>query len=117
MKYAWILLVLFALTASAAGIDGTWKGTMQTPNGSSENTFEFKTDGGNVTGTVTGQMGQAPIANGKLEGDVLTFNVVRNFNGNEFKLLYKGKVKDDQIQMSITVEGRDLTFDMTLKKQ
>jgi hypothetical protein len=117
MKYAWILFVLFALTASAADVGGTWKGSIETPNGAMENTFVFKADGEKLTGTVSmGQFGDAEISEGKVDGETLTFAVVRNFNGNEFKLAYKGKVKDNQITLTVTVPGREMTFEMTLKK-
>jgi len=118
MKYACLLLMLlFALTASAADIAGTWKGSVQTPNGAMENTFVFKMDGDKLIGSVTmGQFGEAPISEAKLVAEDLSFVVVRDFNGNEFKLTYKGKFKDDQITLTVTVPGRDLTFDMTLKK-
>ncbi len=117
MKYSWILLILFALTASAADVTGTWKGSVETPNGAMENTFVFKADGDKLTGTVSmGQFGDSEISEGKLDGETLTFAVVRNVNGNEFKLAYKGKVKDDQIVLTVTIPGRDITFDMTLKK-
>ena len=117
MKYVWILIALFAVTASAADVTGTWKGSMETPQGAMENTFVFKADGEKLTGTISmGQFGDAEISEGKLDGDNLTFAVVRNFNGNEFKLVYKGKLKDNQILLNITIPGRDITFDMTLKK-
>lgn len=117
MKYACILFLLFALTASAADVAGTWKGTVETPNGAMENTFVFKTDGDKLTGTVSmGQFGDAELSEGKVDGDNLTFVVARNFNGNEFKLNYKGKVKDNQIVLNVTIPGRDFTFDITLKK-
>ena len=116
MKYAWILFVLFALTASAADVGGTWKGSIETPNGAMENTFVFKADGEKLTGTVSmGQFGDAEISEGKVDGETLTFAVVRNFNGNEFKLAYKGKVKDNQITLTVTVPGREMTFEMTLR--
>jgi hypothetical protein len=117
MKYVCILFALFALTASAADVTGTWKGSMETPNGAMENTFVFKADGEKLTGTISmGQFGDSEISEGKLDGENLTFAVVRNFNGNEFKLAYKGKLKDNQIVLTVTIPGRDVTFDMTLKK-
>ncbi len=115
------LLVFFAaltlaLTASAADINGTWKATAETPNGTFETTFTFKVDGGKVTGKVASQMGEADISEGKLDGDDLSFVVVRNFQGNDFKLSYKGKVSGDEIKLSITFPGRDGAFEMTAKK-
>ncbi len=117
MKYAGILPLLCALTASAADFAGTWKGSLETPNGAMENTFVFKTDGDKLTGTVSmGDFGDAEISEGKVDGDNLAFAVVRSFNGNEIKLLYKGTLKDGQITVTVSVPARDRTFEMTLKK-
>ena len=48
---------------------------MDTPNGPMELTFEFKAEGETLTGTVTSAMGSLPISNGKVAGDLLTFDV------------------------------------------
>src|SRR5215813_2537798 len=106
MKYALIVMALFALTASAADVAGSWKGSVDTPNGAMENTFVFKTDGDKLTGTVSmGQFGDAEISSGKVDGDDVTFKVVRDFNGNQFTLEYKGKVKEKEMTLTVTVPG------------
>lgn len=75
------LLLTFALTlvlavpALAADPTGKWSGSVETPNGPLELTFEFKAEGETLTGTVTSAMGSLPIANGKVAGDLLTFEV------------------------------------------
>ena len=51
MKWLLILAAVFAFTASAADVAGTWKATMETPQGAMENTFVFKMDGANLTGS------------------------------------------------------------------
>src|SRR6266436_490184 len=84
MKWLLILMAVFALTASAADISGTWKGTAETPNGTIERTFVFKVDGDKLTGETTSQMmGKSTITDGKIDG--------ANFQGNEMTLNYKGK--------------------------
>ncbi|SPE37296.1 exported hypothetical protein [Candidatus Sulfopaludibacter sp. SbA3] len=64
-KWLLALIAAFALTASAADVAGTWKASVETPNGTFESTFAFKVDGAKLTGTVTGQMGEAPISEGR----------------------------------------------------
>ena len=50
---------MFALCAWGGDAAGTWKGSIDTPNGAIENTFVFKVDGARLTGTVDiGSMGQ-----------------------------------------------------------
>jgi opacity protein-like surface antigen len=111
-----LALLALALTASAADVAGTWKASMETPNGSMENTFVFKVDGSKLTGTASNQfMGDLPIADGKVEGDDLTFSVNANFNGNETKLNYKGKVAGNEMKITVEVPGRDRTFEFCQK--
>ena len=56
---------------------------------------------------IGGQQGDTAISEGKIEGDDLSFTVVRNMNGNEIKLLYKGKVAGDEIKFTRTRVGGD----------
>ena len=100
----------------AADIAGTWKGTAETPNGSIERTFVFKTDGSKVTGESNSQMmGKSVIKNGKLEGDTLTFSLDVKFQDNEMTLNYSGKVSGDT--MKLKVEGpNDMVIEYQVKK-
>lgn len=62
-------------------------------------------DNGALTGTVSGRNGSVEIADGKVEGDNVTFNVVREFNGNQFKQHYDGTINGDTIHFKVTMEG------------
>src|ERR1017187_4211679 len=102
------------LAGVGAAASGTWKATVETPNGAMENTFTLKVDGDKLTGTITmGQFGEAPISEGKVDGDNVSFLVVREFNGNQLRINYKGKVAGDEMKLSGEVVGMDRTFEMT----
>ena len=119
MKSLWILalMAMCSMAALAADASGTWKASLETPNGTMENTFTLKVDGDKLTGTVTmGQFGEAPISEGKVDGDTVSFAVVREFNGNQFRINYKGKVSGDEMKLSGEVAGMDRTFEMTAKR-
>ena len=117
MKYLLILIGLFAVTASAADIDGTWKASTETPNGTFETVFVFKVDGSTLTGTTSNQMmGEKPISEGKVDGDTVSFVVAADFNGNQVKLAYKGKVEGKEMKITLSLPGGDRTFDMVAKK-
>src|SRR5579885_1218941 len=117
MKSLLLLLAAFAITASAADITGTWKGTAETPMGKVERTFVFKQDGNKVTGETTSDvMGKSDIEDGTIDGDNLTFTINVNFQGNEAKVNYSGKVKGDEIDMHVEVPGQDYKIDYTVKK-
>src|SRR6266540_1229656 len=114
MKWLLVLVALFAITASAADISGTWKASVQTQNGPMDTVFVFKVDEGKVTGTTfLGQMGESPISEGKVEGDTLTFAVVRNGPNGEFRINYSGKVSGDEMNIKASVVGMDRNFEMT----
>src|SRR5215212_12137179 len=99
MKLLLTLTALFAitaLTASAADISGNWKGTAEGPNGAIERTFTFKQDGAKLTGETNSQFtGKSTIADGKVEGDAISFTITANFQGEERKIAYKGKIAGD----------------------
>lgn len=115
-KWLIALIAAFALSASAADVAGTWKASVETPNGSFESTFTFKTDGAKLTGTVASQMGEAQISDGKVEGDKVSFAVTRDMNGQTFKITYDGVVSGSEMKLTIHFPGRDEGFEMTAKK-
>lgn len=101
-----ILATLGAVPSWAADVSGAW--TAQVPGRGGETrdaTFVFKQEGAKLTGTVRGRQGDTPIADGKVDGDTISFAVTRNFNGNEVKLLYKGTVSGNEIKFTQQREG------------
>ncbi|HEV3275707.1 MAG TPA: hypothetical protein VG860_02730 [Terriglobia bacterium] len=111
------LLTLGAVTASAADISGTWKGTAQTPAGPVERTFTFKVDGNKLTGDTTSDMfGKSTIEDGKIDGDNISFSITVSFQGNDGKISYKGKVEGDTIKFTVEIPGVDQTVDYTAKR-
>lgn len=89
---ATLLFALSSVAALAADFNGKW--TAEVPSrmgGTMTSTFTFKVDGTKLTGTVSSQMGDAEITNGKVDGDNISFDVVRTFNDNSITLTYTGK--------------------------
>jgi opacity protein-like surface antigen len=120
MKWLLILVALFASTASAADANGTWKAVSETPNGSIETTFVLKAADGKLTGTMASSFGPGnplPISDATLDGDKISFTVVSEFNGNEFRLNYKGTVGDTEIKLTLSIANMDQTFELVAKKQ
>ena len=108
--------VLFAMTASAADVNGKWTGQMPTRNGETrEVTFNLKADGDKLTGTMGGPQGDIEIKDGKVSGDNISFTTHLEFNGNSFVLQFKGTVSGDQIKFTRAREGSDQTQEFTAK--
>jgi hypothetical protein len=111
------LIASLAWIASAADINGTWKATAEGPNGSMERTFVFKVEGSKVTGETTSSMvGKSTITDGKIDGDTITFTITVNFQDNEMKLSYKGKVNGNEIHFTVENPAGGNTIEWNAKK-
>lgn len=113
------LCAMFALAtvaAFAADVTGTWKGEAN-PNGKGgPPTFTFKQDGSKLTGSTAGRGGDVQISDGKVDGDNVSFTVVREMQGNTMKIMYKGTVSGTTMKLTQEMEGRG-SRDVTLTKQ
>jgi hypothetical protein len=102
-----ILLVL-ALAVFAADVSGKWTFEQQGRNGAQTVTLMLKADGSNLTGTVdAGRGGPAEITGGKVDGDNVSFNVVREMNGNSMTTKYAGTVSGSEMKLTVERPGRD----------
>ncbi len=101
-----VLLCALAAVAFAADVTGKWTAEMQGRGGQSmTQTITLKADGNNLTGTISGRNGDTEISNGKIDGDTVSFDVVREFNGNSMTMHYTGKVSGDQINFKMERQG------------
>lgn len=100
---------------AATDVTGTWTGSLATPDGNSfDLTFNFKQDGGKVTGTIQGPQGDPlTIDNGKIDGDKLTFTV--SFNG--MTITHEATVNGDEMKMNTKSDNGGMPpMEMTLKR-
>ena len=54
--------------------DGTWNTTMNTPMGAQQATLELQTDGGTLTGKMSGPQGEIELKDGAADGNSLSWN-------------------------------------------
>jgi hypothetical protein len=109
------VVITLALAALAAEVAGKWKAEFTTPDGQTRSSlFTFKVEGDKLTGTVSSPRGDAPIQEGKVSGDEISFVVVREFGGNEVRINYKGKVSGNELKL--TVDFGERSFEMTAKR-
>jgi hypothetical protein len=108
MKYIFSLLLLFGCyTASAQNpIDGNWKGTRETPNGTFEVNYTFKVEGTVVTGVWKTQFGETKLEDGKIEGKKFSYSI--SFNDTKIsstaELISENEilVKNERGEMKLT---------------
>jgi len=110
-----VALALFTTGAFAADITGKWTAETKGRDGETRTqTFDLKQDGNTLTGTVSTQIGESKISDGKVDGDNISFVVKMERNGNEMKMPYTGKISGNEIQFK--VESPRGTREMTTKK-
>lgn len=92
-KYILSVIVMLASLAVFAQnpIDGVWKGTRETPNGTMEINYTLKAENGKLGGIWKTPRGESPIEDGKIDGKSFSFTV----SFGERKISYTGEVVSD----------------------
>jgi hypothetical protein len=76
-------------------------------DGENEIKLDLKIDGSKLTGTLANpQMpGTIEIRDGKIEGDKISFDYVRQMNGQDIKILWTGTFSGDEIKLKREAGG------------
>lgn len=112
MKRLFLLLLFVAagvLLVSAGKIDGKWFGKIETPNGIYELTFQYKVDGDKLTGSVSSQMGEITIQNGKVTGDEFEYS----YDIGSMVIQHKGKLEGEVIKIKSKSERGEREITLT----
>jgi hypothetical protein len=109
-----ITLCLFSFAVMAADIDGKWNSERKMErDGQSftiKQTYDFKTSGNKLTGSMTMQFGDMEprsmeISDGKVEGNKFSFATTMRTPNGDFKMTYEGTVEGGTIKGTISREG------------
>ncbi len=114
------LLGVFSLVAAAADVTGAYKAEMPGRNGNTQNlTITLKADGASLTGNMSTPRGDMPITDGKVDGNNVSFNVVRKMQDNEVTIKYAGVVDGGTIKFTQTANfgGNERKSEFVAKKQ
>ncbi|MGD0500388.1 MAG: hypothetical protein ABSC23_18355 [Bryobacteraceae bacterium] len=119
--YTGLILLMVALVVVAAdSITGKWVYDMPARGGGGGGgggtprvvTLDLKADGMNLTGTVL-QPGRGgaeptplPIANGKVSGSTISFDVTRQGANGAMTTKYEGTVSGSEMKLKVTAPGR-----------
>ena len=111
-----LVLVLFPLTAFAADVSGTWTATFDTQVGQQNYTYTFVVKGTQLTGRAKSANGDYEIAEGKVDGNTITFVENMKFQGMDLRIAYKGTLaSDNEIKFTRTV-AETITEEFSAKR-
>ena len=124
MKNLIILLTLAILSLStlAADVTGIWKSEFDSQIGNQKYTYTFKQDGTNLTGKanseIAGQIHEADLTEGRVDGGTISFVELMNFQGNDVRITYTGKLTTNANEINFTREvGEFAKEEITAKRE
>ena len=97
------MVLLMSTVVMAADISGTWTAKFETQIGVQNYTYTFKVDGNKLTGKVKSEYSDGEIAEGKIDGDDISFVENLSFEGMPLQIVYKGKISGDEIKLTRVV--------------
>jgi hypothetical protein len=109
-----VIVLVAAVCAFAADINGKWQGTMQGGGGPGGGDgggivqkFTFQVSGEKIAGTMSDDfIGEAKITAGTIKGDEIAFTVSGSGQMGEMTLSFKGKVTGpDEIKVTFSAGG------------
>ncbi|WP_321477019.1 hypothetical protein [uncultured Paludibaculum sp.] len=109
-----VCVLMLAGVALAGAIDGKWVSERKMSRNGNEmtiiQTFDLKSDGGKLTGSVAMKMGDreprsSEIKDGKIDGNKFSFTVTTTTQNGEMKTTYEGTVDGDTLKGTAAREG------------
>jgi hypothetical protein len=108
MRFVIPLLLCSSLAAGAADAGGVWTLDYTTGNGlKRQSKLDLKVEGDSLSGTVSSERGSAPIANGKISGDEIAFDLVRDARYDVITVHFKGRIEGGAMKLTMQYGKRD----------
>ena len=111
-----VVTAAISLQAQKVDLTGDWAFTVETAAGSGSPAVTLKQDGETLTGTYSGQLGNAPLT-GTVKGTAVQFTFSGEIQGQSFEVEYKGTVNGTSMQGSLSGAGGQLSGTFTAKKK
>ena len=109
------------LAVFATDLTGTWKSEFDSQIGQQKYTFTLKQDGATLTGKANAEIGEqkreAELKEGKVDADKVSFVEMLNFQENEIRIAYTGKVSTDGNEIKFTREVGDFAREEIVAKR
>ena len=119
LRIAGLLAFLAVMpNANAEDVSGTWKGSFDFQGSAVTLTCHLSMSGDAVTGNIEGlPTTPTEIHDGKIEGDVVSFWINSDYEGNTYKILYRGTISADGIKFSFGTEDGSWGSELTAIKE
>lgn len=105
---------------AAANLTGNWQWAITRDDGEKiQFTLKLKQEEGKISGISIGPNDlESPISDGKIQGDEISFRVLRERDGRTINTRFNGKLSGDTITGKVVSDysGEDRTFDWLAKK-
>lgn len=104
LRFVFAALAAFPSALFAADVTGTWKAEFDSQIGVQKYVFTLKQQGAQITGKASSDMGgekrENELKDGKLDREKISFVELLNFQGNELRIAYQGRVADNEIKFT-----------------
>ena len=104
-----------------ADITGSWKSDFDSQIGHQYYTFTFKQDGAKLVGKANSEIGdtkrEAELREGKVNGATISFVEMLNFQDNEIRITYTGKLSANGNEIKFTREVGDFVKEEIVAKR
>ena len=102
LRFIYLLFAVFVASPSfAADPTGIWEWSTKSSGREIPTTLKLEWKDGKIAGAYSNQFGDTTISNASLDGDIIKFEVVRDFAGKKYVVTYHGKIEGDMITGTI----------------
>ena len=128
MNVKFLVLFMFAAlttcssyqsAAQTANASGTWKADIETPVGMFKYTWIIQQNGDQLTGKIISESdsgkNEVDLKDGKIVEDAVSFVEILPFQGNDLKISYSGKIKENTMDLTRQV-GDFATEQISIKR-
>jgi alpha-galactosidase len=109
--FAAVFAIALCQPLLADDVTGHWMFTATNADGSTrETSLYLKADHDLVTGYMSSNQGNDPIEHGKITGNTISFEIVRDVFGEQRKTEYTAMINGEELVLHTVTYRRDLTF-------
>jgi hypothetical protein len=83
---------------ATAQLAGSWSVSVNAPGGTQDLTMTIVQTGESFTGSMSGEMGTLPIADGRISGTTVTWSITVPMGGQSLTVAFEGEAAGDRLR-------------------